>query len=96
MNGVYFDARHKRIYITCGRELPSGVVFVYQQKDPDHYERMIRIPTVVGARTAGYTPKVGKKGLDRIFLLLPFDSMLEQGMKLTFLALFVLPTRRSQ
>ena len=24
MNGVYYDAQHKRIYITCGRDLPAG------------------------------------------------------------------------
>jgi DNA-binding beta-propeller fold protein YncE len=36
MNGVYYDGWHKRIYVTCGRELPAGFVFIYQQKDPDY------------------------------------------------------------
>lgn len=37
MDGVYFDARRRRIYISGGRDLGAGSVFVYQQKDPDHY-----------------------------------------------------------
>jgi len=28
---------------------------------------------VIGARTAGYTPRAGKKGLDRIFLAVPYS-----------------------
>jgi len=60
MNGVYFDARHKRIYITCGRELPSGVVFVYQQKDPDHYELIGKVPSGPGAGTSFWVSQVNR------------------------------------
>ncbi len=52
MNGVYYDARHKRIYVTCGRDLPSGFVFVYQQKDPDHYDLIGKVPSGPGAGTS--------------------------------------------
>ena len=58
MNGIYYDPWLKRIYITCGRELPAGFVFVYQQKDPDHYEYLGKVPNrarrwhvVLGAAT---------------------------------------------
>ena len=52
MNGVYYDARQRRIYITCGRELPSGFVFVYQQQDADHYTYLGKVPTGSGAGTS--------------------------------------------
>jgi DNA-binding beta-propeller fold protein YncE len=52
MNGVYYDDRNKRIYVTCGRDLPSGFVFVYQQKDPDHYDLIDKVPSGPGAGTS--------------------------------------------
>jgi len=69
IDDLYYDANHKRVYIPGGQ----GFIDVFQQKDADHYERLARIPTVIGARTAGYTPRVGKKGLDRIFLAVPYS-----------------------
>jgi DNA-binding beta-propeller fold protein YncE len=69
VDDLYYDANHKRVYIPGGQ----GRIDVFQQKDADHYERLARIPTVIGARTAGYTPRVGKKGLDRIFLAVPYS-----------------------
>jgi DNA-binding beta-propeller fold protein YncE len=51
-----FDADRKRIYITSG----EGFIFVYQQIDPDRYERIAKIPTAIGARTSAYTGQVGK------------------------------------
>jgi hypothetical protein len=69
VDDLYYDANHKRVYIPGGQ----GFIDVFQQKDADHYERIARIPTVVGARTAGYTPRVGKKGLDRVFLAVPYS-----------------------
>ena len=67
VDDLYYDANHKRVYIPGGQ----GYIDVFQQKDADHYERLARIATVVGARTAGYAPKIGKKGQDRIFLAVP-------------------------
>jgi len=42
--------------------LPSGegFIFVYQQIDPERYERIARFPTAIGARTSAYTGEVGK------------------------------------
>jgi len=67
VDDLYYDANHKRVYIPGGQ----GYIDVFQQKDADHYERLARVATVVGARTAGYAPKIGKKGQDRIFLAVP-------------------------
>ena len=51
-----FDQDRKRIYVTSG----EGFIFVYQQLDPDRYERIAKIPTTIGARTSSYTGQVGK------------------------------------
>jgi DNA-binding beta-propeller fold protein YncE len=60
MNGVYYDARHKRIYVTCGRDLPAGFVFVYQQKDPDHYDLIGKVPSGPGAGTSFWLPQFNR------------------------------------
>jgi hypothetical protein len=69
VDDLYYDANHKRFYIPGGQ----GFIDVFQQKDADQYLRIARIPTVIGARTGGYTPRVGKKGLDRVFLAVPYS-----------------------
>lgn len=63
---VYYDAARKRVYI-CGGE---GFISVFQQADPDHYALLAKIPSTLGARTAGYFGK-GHKGFDRYFLGVP-------------------------
>jgi DNA-binding beta-propeller fold protein YncE len=51
-----FDPERKRIYVTSG----EGYIFVYQQIDPNRYQRIAKIPTIIGARTSAYTGQVGK------------------------------------
>jgi DNA-binding beta-propeller fold protein YncE len=60
---LYYSAEHKRVYVP-GR---AGEIWVYQQADPDHYNLIAKIPTVVGAGTAGYFGRQGK-GFDRFYL----------------------------
>ena len=60
MDGVYFDAARKRVYISGGRSLGVGFVFVYQQKDPDHYEIVGKIPTRPGAGTSFWSPELNR------------------------------------
>ena len=67
VDDLYYDANHKRIYIPGGQ----GFIDIFQQKDFDHYERLTKIPSVLGARTAGYSARLGKKGQDRFFLAIP-------------------------
>lgn len=50
--------------------LGEGYVSVFQQKDADHYELLAKVPSALGARTAGYFGK-GKKGLERLFVAAP-------------------------
>jgi DNA-binding beta-propeller fold protein YncE len=63
---LYYSAEHKRIYVPGG----EGFIYVFQQNDPDHYALLFKVPTTVGARTAGYFGRQGK-GFDRFYLAIP-------------------------
>ncbi|NDQ57066.1 MAG: YncE family protein [Acidipila sp.] len=63
---LYYDAARRRIYMAGG----EGFIYTFQQKDPDQYQLLVKIPSALGARTAGYFGK-GKKGFDRFFLAVP-------------------------
>ena len=63
---LYFDAARKRIYVPGG----EGYIQVLQMLDPDHYQALDKIPTAIGAKTAGYYGKQGK-GFDRFYLAVP-------------------------
>lgn len=63
---LYYSAEKKRVFVP-GRE---GSIWVYQQNDPDHYALLAKIPTALGAGTAGYFGRQGK-GFDRFYLAVP-------------------------
>jgi len=63
---LYFDGDRKRIYMPGG----EGYIAAFQMVDPDHYQLLARIPTAIGAKTAGYFGKQGK-GFDRFYLAVP-------------------------
>jgi hypothetical protein len=63
---LYFDAGRKRVYMPGGQ----GFIYAFQMSDPDHYKLLAKIPTAIGARTAGYYGKQGK-GFDRFYLAVP-------------------------
>jgi len=50
---VYFDAARKRVYV-IGAE---GFISVVQQVDPDHYQLLANVPSIVGARTGLWFPQ---------------------------------------
>jgi DNA-binding beta-propeller fold protein YncE len=52
---MFYDARAKRIYISCGK----GFVDVIDQADADHYLMRERIPTAAGARTSTFDATLG-------------------------------------
>jgi DNA-binding beta-propeller fold protein YncE len=60
MDGVYFDASHKRVYVSGGRGFDVGSVFVYQQHDADHYTQIAKIPTRPGAGTSFWSPELNR------------------------------------
>jgi hypothetical protein len=68
MDGVHYDAELKRIYVSGGRwygtpEASPGWVFVYQQRDGDHYELISKIKTRPGSGTSLFVP-----GLKRLYV----------------------------
>ncbi|HYL97873.1 MAG TPA: YncE family protein [Blastocatellia bacterium] len=63
---LYYDGDRKRVYMP-GSE---GFIYAYQMKDPDHYQLLAKVPTAIGAATAGYWGKQGK-GFDRFYLAVP-------------------------
>jgi hypothetical protein len=63
---LYYDAGRKRVYMAGG----EGFIYAFQQTDADHYQFLVKVPSALGARTAGYFGK-GKKGFDRFFLAVP-------------------------
>lgn len=66
---LYYSAERKRVYVP-GR---AGAIWVYQQADPDHYTVIAKVPTLVGAGTAGYFGRQGK-GFDRFYLAVSASS----------------------
>jgi DNA-binding beta-propeller fold protein YncE len=58
-DGVYFDAVHKRVYVSGGRDLPVGFVYVYQQKGGS-YDIAGKIPTRAGAGTSFWSPELNR------------------------------------
>lgn len=61
-DGVSFDAKRRRLYVSCG----AGTVDVIAQDAPDRYSRIASIPTARGAATSIYSAE-----LDRLFVAIP-------------------------
>ena len=60
MDGVYFNAAKRQVYVSGGRDNDVGSVSVYQQKDADHYELIGKIPTRSGAGTSFWSPELNR------------------------------------
>jgi hypothetical protein len=65
MDGVHYDARLKRIYMTGGRwygtpEASAGWLYVYQQRDPNHYDVIGKIETRPGSGTSLFVPEFNR------------------------------------
>jgi DNA-binding beta-propeller fold protein YncE len=75
MDGVYFDALHRRVYVSGGRQLAGGNVFVYKQKGPDNYQDIAEIPTRAGAGTSFWSPE-----LNRYYVAAPAQGQQEAAI----------------
>ena len=60
MDGVYFDAARRRVYISGGRGFDVGNIFAYQQLDADHYETIGKIRTRPGAGTSFWSSELNR------------------------------------
>ncbi len=60
MDGVYFDSKRGRVYVSGGRGVDVGFVYIYQQMDPDHYTQIGTISTKPGAGTSFWSPELNR------------------------------------
>ena len=63
VDDLMFDPASKRIYATSGG---AGVVNVYKETDPDHYQSLGNVPSGPGAKTGLLVPQ-----LSRVFVPVP-------------------------
>jgi len=61
-DGVWYDAKRRCIYISCG----EGSLDLVRQVDADHYEFAGRVPTAKGAATSLFVPE-----LEEVFVAVP-------------------------
>ena len=61
-DGVWYDAKRRCIYVSCG----EGSLDVVRQVDADHYEFAGRVPTAKGAATSLFVPE-----LEEVFVAVP-------------------------
>lgn len=59
---AFYDGARKRVYVSGG----EGLIDIFNQNDPDHYQPAGRIPTAAGARTSLFVPE-----LNRLYLAVP-------------------------
>jgi DNA-binding beta-propeller fold protein YncE len=50
-----FDAKRKRIYVTG-----DGATSIFEQRDADHYEHLVDVPTGFRAKTSLYVPELNR------------------------------------
>jgi len=60
IDDLWYDASHKRVYASGGRGFEVGYVYVYDQKDADHYELIGKVPTAPGAGTSFWSPELNR------------------------------------
>jgi len=60
IDDLWYDASRKRIYASGGRGSETGFVYVYQQKDADHYELIAKVPTRGNAQTSIWVPQLNR------------------------------------
>ena len=53
---LFYDSRRSRVYVLTSQ----GFLEVFQQKDPDHYDRIARYPTPPRTQTGLFVPEWGK------------------------------------
>ena len=75
IDDLWYDAQHKRIYASGGRGTDVGFVYVYQQRSPDKYELIGKIPTAASAGTSLWVPN-----FNRLYVAAPAGEKQEAGI----------------
>ena len=60
IDDLWYDAERNRICDSGGRGAAAGFVYVYQQKDADHYELIAKVPTRANAQTSIWVPQLSR------------------------------------
>ncbi len=60
IDDLWYDAERNRIYASGGRGSEAGFVYVYQQKDADHYDLTAKVPTRGNAQTSIWVPQLNR------------------------------------
>jgi DNA-binding beta-propeller fold protein YncE len=60
IDDLWYDAGRGRIYASGGRGTATGFVYVYQQKDADHYDLIAKVPTRGNAQTSIWVPQLDR------------------------------------
>jgi WD40 repeat protein len=60
IDDLWYDAGHKHVYASGGRGFEVGFVYIYLQKDADHYELIAKVPTAPGAGTSFWSPELNR------------------------------------
>jgi DNA-binding beta-propeller fold protein YncE len=60
IDDLWYDAERSRIYASGGRGSEVGFVYVYQQKDADHYELSAKVPTRGNAQTSIWVSQLNR------------------------------------
>jgi YVTN family beta-propeller protein len=66
IDDLWWDARRQSVYASGGRGFDVGYVYVYTQKDPDHYALESKVATAPGAGTSLWVPE-----FDRLYVAAP-------------------------
>jgi DNA-binding beta-propeller fold protein YncE len=53
---LFYDSQRSRVYVLTA----AGVLDVFQQKDPDHYDRIAQCPTPPHTQTGLFVPEIGR------------------------------------
>jgi len=75
IDDLWYDEPHKRVYASGGRGVEGGFVYVYNQKDADHYELIGKVPTAPGAGTSLWSPQ-----LNRLYVGAPSNGKEESAI----------------
>jgi len=75
IDDLWYDASHQRIYASGGRGGDVGYVYVYRQRDPDHYDLAGRTRTAAGAGTSLWVSQ-----FNRLYVAAPANDKQEAGI----------------
>ncbi len=73
IDDLFYDSAGRCLYASCG----EGFIDIIAQKDINHYERVERIVTAPGARTAYFSPE-----LKKFFLAVPEREAQKAGIRI--------------